>query len=164
MSSHALDNQLNERLFKELEEVKKQLRDLRTLQTQGGNAVNDAVESYVNLNLSPTTGATAAGITNNNVALFRFRFTNSESNLVFSNFYFSLYQGSVAAGNLITAGGVNILNYDWYWWRDEYDSLADGNNRATDYVYVRNRSGATQTIICRAYYRYIVSAGTTTTS
>lgn len=39
MSSHALDNQMEERLFKELLEVKQQVRDLRTLQIQGSDAV-----------------------------------------------------------------------------------------------------------------------------
>ncbi len=58
MSSHALDNQMEERLFKELIDLKQQVRDLRTLQVQGESAIQIGytADTVHTISLAPNSG------------------------------------------------------------------------------------------------------------
>ncbi len=74
-----------------------------------------------------------------------------------STFHYTLYETSVDPANVINGAAVRSYNYDWRWWRDWGQS---DNNNVKDYVWVKNNTGSTQTVVMRANWRYIINGGT----
>ncbi len=148
MSSHALDSQMEERLVDTVTRLERQLKELRTLQNQGQDAVNLQVSNAVTISNTFSPG---------DRVFFVYRFDNPQNKQLFSNFEFSLYEGTIAAGNEL-GNGLNIYgnNWKWSWWRSQWDS--DGNNQR-DWVEITNTSGSTLTLHGVGQWRYLVSSG-----
>src|SRR3954471_7018621 len=126
MADHTLDRQVGiDRISDDLKNVKNQISELRTLQKQGTDAVNIAVTgSYSSISLPVTTG---------NAAIFFFTLTPATVVPMFSTFHYTLYEGSVGAGNEINGQTLRSYNYDWRWWRDWANT---DNANVKDYVWV----------------------------
>jgi hypothetical protein len=154
-ADHSLDRQPGiDRLAADINDVKRQLSELRTLQPQGSAALNLAQTAvYEAHSLVPILDAQAI--------LFRWRMNNVSGKMVFSTFHCSIFQDAIAPANQI--GGNNILGYGyrWYAWRDQLNS--DGND-VQEYVWVENRSGVAHTIYLQGFWRYIVNGGSATVS
>jgi hypothetical protein len=58
MSSHSLDNQMNERLVNEVAELRRQFKEIRTLQTQGEDAIQIGYtpDTLYTITMAPNTG------------------------------------------------------------------------------------------------------------
>lgn len=149
MSGHLLDQQPEERLFTQIKELQDQIKELRTLQLQGTDAVNIAVTSNYT--------ATKTGLVSGGGTVFTYTLTPAVAKILISTFHFTLYETSVATANVINGTDVRSYNYDWRWWRDWGQS---DNNNVKDYVWVRNNTGSTQTVVMRANWRYIINGGT----
>ncbi len=149
MADHSLDRQIGiDRLADDINTLKQQLSELRTLQTQGSDALP--------LQLSPTgTGSVSLPDPGTQVFLFTLSNTDGKRLLGFPNI--TLYEGSVAAGNEIMRASPRGANYDWRIWCDWGDT---DNNDIVCYTWVYNHSGSTQTVLFRGNWRYLVSPGT----
>lgn len=150
MADHTLDREPGiARIADDINTLKNQLSELRTLQQQGASAVNLTITgNYVS---SVTLGA-------NGPAFFIFTLANATNQRLFGIFEYTLYQGSVAAGNEIGSGANSYFdNWDMRYWPSKYDS--DGNN-LKERVYVKNITAGSLTVYMVGSWRYIVGTAT----
>jgi len=148
MADHSLDRQPGiDRLASDINTLKQQLSELRTLQLQGSNALQPAV--------SPTFTASAP-VNNLNSALFIYTYTPTNGLPLITSFHFTMYEGTIASGNEITGPLPRGDNYTWKWWRDW--SRTDNLN-VKDFVLIKNNTGSTQTICMSGNWRYFVTGG-----
>jgi hypothetical protein len=154
MSSHALDNQMDERIFKELEELKKQLRDIRTTQAQGADAVNLTITGVytVEFELLADQGAVPY-----------FTLENEDGRSLFSVFEYDVCIGSWSEANVLKNPANNLADI---WEVKHHTSYAFSNaagSKVQERFTVRNFSGATNTVIIKGRWRYLVSSGSGST-
>lgn len=155
MADHALDREPGiARIADDINTLKNQLSELRTLQLQGATAVNmQSTGSY-----TATTTTIAAGA----AAIFGFHLVSSISPLIFCVFSYSIYEGSTPnEASLI--GGQNTLGYRYKWtqWRDWGEANLDGHvYNVSDRIWIENRDTVSRTIFIKAEWRYIVNGGT----
>ncbi len=152
MADHTLDREPGiARIADDINTLKNQLSELRTLQQQGASAVNltmtgDYTTSY----------ALVAG----QAIFFLFTLANAANSRLFGIFEYTAYQGSIAAGNEI---GVYTNNYfdhfNMIYWPSKFDS--DGNN-LQERIYFKNVTTGTLTVYIVGRWRYIVATGSGT--
>ncbi len=155
MADHTLDREPGiARIADDINTLKKQLSELRTLQLQGANAVN--MQSTGSFSTSATTVAAGAA------AIFGFHLVSSSSPLIFCVFSYSIYEGATAnEASLI--GGLNILGYRYKWtqWRDWGEANLDGHAyNVSDRIWIENKDTVSRTIFVKCEWRYIINGGT----
>ncbi len=151
MSGHLLDQQPEERLFTQIKELQDQIKELRTLQTQGNDALN--------LQLSGTTTLYWPALVNNQEGFVSFTLSNGVGKRLFGFPNITFYEGSVAPGNEIGHGNARDGGYVWSTWTDWGDT---DNNNVVGRAVVINKTGSTQVIYVACNWRYLVSSGSGT--
>ena len=150
MADHSLDRQVGiDRLANDINTLKQQLSELRTLQQQGNDALNLQLSATASNSTSLANGASVA---------FTMTLTNASGKRLFGIPFVTLYEGSVAGGNEIGYGNARDASYrvvsialDW--------GTTDNNNLITK-VSITNNTGSTQTILFRGNWRFLVNAAT----
>lgn len=151
MSTHSLDNQLEERLFKKIADLEQQVREVRTLQLQGTTAVGLA---FTDFQLKAITVADGA------VGAVSFTLTNSGSNPLFAIPFLSVYETTATAGNEIGVGLARDANYRVVINPFNYESVSSSSLTAK--VSVTNNTGSSKTIGAICKWLYIINGGTPT--
>ncbi len=151
MSGHLLEQQPEERLFTQIKELQDQIKELRTLQSQGNDAVN--------LQLSGTTTLYWSGLLTTQEGFVAFTLSNPGNKRLFGFANITFYEGSVAAGNEVGHGNVRDAGYVWSMWTDWGDT--DNNNIVARAVII-NKTGSTKVIYVSCNWRYLVSSGSGT--
>lgn len=149
MSTHTLDTQLPERLLKKIADMEKKIRELRTLQLQGQNALQFNTSSTV----SSSTTISIAG----DMASFRMTLESVSGARIFGIPCMSLYGNSVADGNLLGVGGIQDPNWEATYRVDERNTT---DSRLVAFATARDR-GPTGTIHFRGFWIYLIEDGTT---
>ncbi len=153
MADHTLDREPGiARIADDINTLKNQLSELRTLQQQGASAVNlTTTGDYT------TSGLLVAG----SAAFFIYTLSNASNQRLFGTFEYTLYEGSIALANVIGSGANNFFDhYDIRYWPSKYDS--DGNNRK-EHVFVKNITAGPLTVSMVGSWRYIVGTATGST-
>ena len=153
MATHALDTQLDEKLVNRIAEMERQLREMRTLQYQGADAVNLTLDSG---------GWVTQELANNQAAIVMYTLANPEGKRVFGVFEYDICQDSYATANLIKSVDNNYADY-WDIHHHTSAGLTDTNN-LVERILVRNRTGSTKTFVMYGTWRYVVSTGESSTS
>ena len=153
MSANNLDRQPEERLITEIKELKRQVGELRTLQSQGADAVNLTLDSG---------GWVTQELANNQAAIVMYTLANPEGKRVFGVFEYDICQDSYATANLIKSADNNYADY-WDIHHHTSAGLTDANN-LVERILVRNRTGSTKTFVMYGTWRYVVSTGESSTS
>lgn len=153
MSANNLDRQTEERLITEIKDLKRQVSELRTLQSQGADAVNLTLDSG---------GWVSQELANNQASIVTYTLANPDGKRIFGSFEFDVCQDSYALANLIKSGDNNYADY-W----DIHHHTSAGLTDTFDLVeriLVRNRTGSTKTFVMYGTWRYVVSSGESSTS
>jgi hypothetical protein len=153
MSANILDQQPNQRLFTKVNDLERQLSELRTLQQQGRNAVNLQ-------NSGDYTASWTAAV--NTYYVITFHFQNLDNKQLFGTFEFTPYQDTTAnSAKALWRGDVSLdSNWKIFWYRDK--EASDGND-LWDYVYVSHSAASPLPITLVGRWRFIVSSGTGST-
>ncbi len=151
MASHTLDRQPEERLFTEIDSLRRQLTELRTLQQQGNAALN--------LQSSGESQSQQDVLAGEAVAFTMTLMPQDFNTRLFGVPFMSVYHTEVLGINQIGIGTPHDLEYDFSFWSDWGDS--DGNNLVAR-AYVRNNSATTKTILFRGNFRFLVSQASVT--
>lgn len=157
MSGHLLEQQPEERLFTQIKELQDQIKELRTIQAQGSDAVN--MKSTGSYTASQTVPA-------GNAAAFGFHLNITGAAIIFCVFSYSLYEGAVTdEAHLI--GGLNTLGYGYKWtqWRDWGEANLTGHAyNVSERVWLENNNATAKLITMKGEWRYIVNGGTVSTA
>lgn len=150
MADHTLDREPGiARIADDINTLKNQLSELRTLQQQGASAVN--LTTTGDYTTSVTLGAGGA-------AFFNFTLANASNQRLFGTFEYTLYEGSIALANVVGSGTNNFFDhYDIRYWPSKFDS--DGNN-LKERVFVKNITAGSLTVYMVGSWRYIVGTAT----
>lgn len=107
---------------------------------------------FLNLDLSADASASFT-LDGNDAAVVSATLSSTRDLRLFGFCFFSFYQTSVSASNLIMGGANTSGDYYITFWNDLDDS--DGNNIVFK-AFIYNQSGSTQTILVRENFRFIV--------
>ena len=157
MSDHGLENQPNQFLVTKVKQLEGDIKELRTIQVQGNNALNLGTSIWSNAPISCPPGLNWVYA----------KYYNSQGNPVFGNLEFTFYEGSVSPANIVdpfypTTWG----HWDIRWWCDYADSYTSGDQNygpMTALVYhfaINNLTAGTLTIVFTGRMRVIASSGT----
>jgi hypothetical protein len=150
MADHSLDRQIGiDRLADDINTLKQQLSEMRTLQLQGANAVNLQSFPYNNIALPITAGG---------IYFINFYLDADSGGKVFAApAEWTFYQGTRDHANdlINTSSNSYVLNWDVRVFRSTY--LSDGNN-VVDTVLVKNLTGGTLTFVMDVSWRYIIDS------
>ena len=149
MSTHSLDNQMDERLVNKVAELERQLREIRTLQAQGQDAINVQVSDYYWFDLV---------LNNNQGGYMTFTFDNPEAARVFATFEYTA--GQFVSLDLYDTIGTpsNNLADLWDIWHYTSANLST-DSTIKERILLRNRTGSTQTVRVFGRWRYVINSG-----
>ena len=145
MSDHGLEQQLEEKITTRLNEHERQIREMRTVQLQGNDALNLQLSNYSTTNFS---------LLNNGVNSFILSLNNTDNKVLFGFPDMTIYEGTAIAGNRIGAGYARDANYLVH--RSEHDYFLNNNANLYAVISVTNKTGATQTITFEGRWRFLV--------
>ncbi len=145
MADHTLDREPGlPRIADDINTLKKQISELRTLQLQGASALNPQTNSG---NFSHTLS------TNQAYTQFVTLSSTTGKRLIVLPMEYTLYEGSIAAGNEIGFGNARDGNYSWYYGRDKQGT---SDTTVVEGVHITYYGPGTVTVYVDVRFRYLI--------
>jgi len=159
MADHTLDREPGiARIADDINTLKNQLSELRTLQLQGASAVN--------MQSTGTYSETSVSVVANGAAIFGFHLNLTGTAVLFCIFSYSIYVGTTTdEAHLL--GGSNSYGYThrWVQWRDWGEANLPGHvYNISDRIWLYNQDTVAHVYTINAEWRYIVTPGTVSIS